>query len=152
MALALVLLGHKEHVSEERDLANFQNGDPMKTYPLEDKNGYRFGFEIESIYFISTKKICKTISTITGVSNIECRSLLIFSAEYHVVFDYLGDQFVVHEPHSDSSRYWIYPKEAPARKIDFAEIENAFIQYNPPILIKLFGDLMTLKFLKSTKS
>ena len=117
----------------------------MKTYSLEDENGFQFGFEIDNIY-IGLGKIIRLLSTLGGISKIKRRRLFDCKNEYHIEFDYLGEKIVVLEPYGDNSRYLIYPKETPDCKIDISEIENAFKQYKPPILIKIIGDLISLNF------
>ena len=117
----------------------------MKIYHLYKNNGSKFGFEIENVY-ISTKKIAKLLTTIKGVTNIKSRKLFDFGNEYHIEFDYNKYKFVVWEPFSDNSRYWICLKEDLSIEVDISDLENVFIKYNPPILVKIIGDILSLKF------
>jgi hypothetical protein len=66
----------------------------------------------------------------------------------HVTFKYLGLDYIVWEPFGDNSRYWIGPaqEDAQSSNTDVAPLANAFRDYQPPILVKMFGDLITLNF------
>jgi len=65
-----------------------------------------------------------------------------------VSFNYLGTEYIVWEPYGDNSRYWIGPKQTDGQllDIDIAPLANAFRDYDPPFLVKVFGDLITLNF------
>lgn len=121
----------------------------MKTYAIKDKKGFQLGFEIDNIY-IGIDKIVELLSTVNNVSNIRKRRLFDLRNEFHIEFDYAGIQFVVWEPYGDSSRYWICPMNM-QNKADMSDIENAFKEYKSPILIKLFGDIVSLKFIEEIR-
>jgi len=117
----------------------------MKTYPLLDESEFKVGFEIENVY-IGLGNIVKLISTIDKVKNVKRRRIFDFKKENHLEFDYCGDRFIVLEPFGDNSRYWIGPKEKPNKGIDISDIEKVFKSYQPPLLMRIFGDLISLNF------
>jgi hypothetical protein len=51
-----------------------------------------------------------------------------------LIFRYNGDDWVVHEPWGDNSRYWIGPKNAENHCIDVTPIHEAFIGYHAPVM------------------
>lgn len=122
----------------------------MKTYPLRDASGFEFGFEIENAY-IGLRTIAKLLSTIPDVMNISKRKLFEYSKPDLITFDYLGQRFVVSEPYGDNSRYWICPKDIVKDRIEITGIETVFSAYKPSWLVKLIGDIITLKFLPRVK-
>ncbi|MCY1311840.1 hypothetical protein D9M70_621990 [compost metagenome] len=66
--------------------------------------------------------------------------------EYLVSFQFSGHDYVVWEPFGDNSRYWIGPKEA-ERDVDVAELEKAFKPYQPALLRRFLGGLLSLRLL-----
>ena len=122
----------------------------MKIYPLEDKNGCKIGFEIESSY-ISLRKIVEILSTVDKVSKIQTRRLFERSNGKHIEFEFEGEWFVVMEPFGDNSRYWIGPKDKPKISINLSDIENAFEEYSPSIILEIIGDLVSFKINKILK-
>jgi hypothetical protein len=80
----------------------------------------------------------------------EKRKLFSRWEEIHIWFIYLNRECVVIEPFGDNSRYWIGPKN-PEEEFDISRLEQAFKQYQPPPIVRLIGDLVTLNF-KSLQS
>lgn len=117
----------------------------MKTYIIKDNNGNPFAFEIDNVY-ISIQKLAQIISTLKEIKNIKTRKLFEQKNEYHIEFEYAGYPFVVWEPFGDSSRYWIGPKDTENKTDKIKDIEEIIRNYKLPILIKLFGDLISLNF------
>ena len=120
----------------------------METYPIKDNNELQFGFEIDKVY-IGPKKIAQLLLEVPAVTNIECRRMFDFGNEIHVEFEYLSEKFVVWEPHGDSSRYWICPRnKQPLGEIDISALEWVFKQYRPSFFVKFLGDILSLNFIK----
>jgi hypothetical protein len=66
--------------------------------------------------------------------------------DVHVRFRYRGATFVVWEPHGDSSRYWIGPEDPERPRMDVGDLQATFDRYDPPLLLKIFGNLLSPKF------
>lgn len=115
----------------------------MKTYKLLRDDGCFFAFEIENAY-IRPKKVARILERIDGVTDVQV-SKFMASPDVRVEFKYSGYDFIVWEPFGDNSRYWIGPKEE-GESIDIASIERVFKDYRPPLVAKIFGDLITLNF------
>jgi hypothetical protein len=116
----------------------------VRTYPLKnDENGWQFGFEVDSV-FLTLRRIVNLLSSVEGISNLRRRRLFDLTNQYHIEFDFSGDSFVVLEPFGDNSRYWIVPREPNRTRKDISAIEKVFIEYQPPFLVKMLGDLITL--------
>lgn len=116
----------------------------MKIFELKREDGHVFAFEINNAY-IYPKKIAELLKTVNGVSNINLRKPFSSSSDIHLQFKYHGIDFIVWEPYGDSSRYWI----GPFRNNDFVDVgllEEIFKKYQPPLIIKFFGDVITLNF------
>lgn len=120
----------------------------MKTYTdVDQRNGRKFGFEIENSY-LGLKSIAKVLSRVVGVTNVETRSAFAKGwGENRLRFKYQGRDFVVWEPHGDSSRYWIGPPREDDR-IDVSVIEDAFKAYEPTPVARVIGDIVTLRVFK----
>lgn len=118
----------------------------MQTYPLFDKDGRRFAFEIEHV-FVGRRKIASLLRRVDGVSQVESRGTLLATNDVRVEFLYDGRPYVVWEPWSDSSRFWIGPKEDSDAAADVQQLERVFRDYRPPRLTQVLGDLkfFTLK-------
>jgi hypothetical protein len=52
-------------------------------------------------------------------------------------------RWAVVEPYGDNGRYWIYKIEEPDPSIDISILEDKFIEYKPPLLSKIYGDIVT---------
>ncbi|CAN5864888.1 hypothetical protein BH11PSE12_BH11PSE12_06240 [soil metagenome] len=118
----------------------------MNTYQVKDDLGHPFAFEVENAY-IRPRKIAELLAQTEGVSDISIRKLFGSSPDTHVKFKYFGTDFVVYEPFGDSSRYWIGPKdEQNYFSTPIEKMEEIFKRYQLPILIKIFGDVLTLNF------
>lgn len=118
----------------------------METYKLKTEDGTQFGFEIENVY-ISTFKIAKILSGVDGITNIQRRKLFhkYDDDEYRLMFDFNDDTYLIFEPFGDNSRYWIAPENSDYSTPKISVIEEIFRQYRPPILIKMLGDVISLK-------
>ena len=118
----------------------------METYKLDTEEGTQFGFEIENFY-ISTFKIAKLLSGVDGITNIQRRKLFhkYDDDSYRLMFDFNDETYLIVEPFGDSSRYWIYPRNSDHLSTKIAVIEAIFREYKPPILIKIIGDVISLK-------
>ena len=119
----------------------------MNTYPFHNHSGKTFAFEIESSY-IGVNKVASLLRSIQGVSDIRMRKLFSSPGDIHVEFIYMNEVFIVWEPYADSSRYWIGPKNENSKNVDIDAIERVFRQYCPHFVLKFFGDLVSLKFLR----
>lgn len=117
----------------------------MKTYPDENvQPDSAVGFEIDNIY-VSLRTVARILRDINGVTEVKKRRLFSKWEEIHIWFKYLNHECVVIEPFGDNSRYWIGPKSREER-FDISNVEVAFRQYQPPPIVKIFGDLITLNF------
>lgn len=124
----------------------------MRTYKLYKENGSLFAFEIENAY-IRPKKIGILLGVINGVTKVRVRKSFNLSDDVHVQFKYQDNDFIVWEPYGDNSRYWIGPSnEENSLDVDIEPLEEAFKNYKPQFLFKIFGDLMSLHFLKKRRS
>ena len=119
----------------------------MRTYELHRDDGYFLAFEIENVY-VRPKKIGEIINTVEGVTDVDVRKSSRASKDVHVNFKYLGIEYIVWEPFGDNSRYWIGPQKEGGQSsdIDISPLAKAFRDYEPPFLVKVFGDLITLNF------
>ena len=121
----------------------------MKTYEITSESGNAFAFEVENAY-ISVGKIRNLLINLDHVSNFTTRKPLSIDDEFRASFNYRGLDFIIIEPFGDSSRYWIglekeRCEEAPQK---IKQLEQIFIDYQPPFIIKLIADIITLKFIK----
>ncbi|MDH4554504.1 hypothetical protein E8F11_04795 [Pseudomonas sp. BN417] len=117
----------------------------MRTFPIKNAVGITYAFEIENVY-IPAGDVASTLARADGVSGTLPRRPS-RSDQYLVSFQFRGHDCVVWEPFGDKSRYWIGPKEA-ERDVDIAEVEKAFKQYQPALLRRLLGGLLSLRFLR----
>lgn len=116
----------------------------MKTYPIKDKTGRLYAFEIENAY-IGLRPLVGTISSVPGVSDIRSRAADERPDDVRVTFRFAGGAFVIVEPFGDNSRYWIGPVEDQAApSLDIEPIEASLRSYRPPMLRRVVGDLITL--------
>lgn len=116
----------------------------MRAHGLNREDGRLFAFEIENAY-IRPIKIASLLGEVDGVSNISLRKPFSSSSDVQLEFEYRGEDFIVWEPYGDSSRYWIGPKED-GDAVDINSLVKAFEEYQPPIIAKIVGDLITLNF------
>lgn len=116
----------------------------MNTYPLTLENGTVYAFELENTY-IRPRKVAEILAEIDGVTNIKLRKLFSSSSDTHVKFKYRNKDFMVWEPYGDSSRYWIGPINE-SDEISVSSLEYSFKQYKLPMLVKIFGNLVSLDF------
>lgn len=116
----------------------------MKTYPISDKakSEYPFAFEIENAY-VSLRKIDSILCALEDVSAVRRRKSFSSPSDIHIRFLFKGKEYVVWEPYGDSSRYWIGPDEN-VEPTEIGELKAVFDNYKPPVIVKLFGDMITL--------
>jgi hypothetical protein len=117
----------------------------MTTYPILDATGRRYAFEVESVYLTLSKGVT-VLKAVDGVSNLQKRRLFRRPMDVHVRFRYRGVAFVVWEPYADSSRYWIGPEHPERSQMDVADLQAAFDAYDPPLLLKVLGNLLSRRF------
>ena len=119
----------------------------MRTYELRRDDDYFLAFEIENVY-VRPKKVGEILSAVDGVTGVTVGKSSRESRDVHVKFKYQGIEYIVWEPFGDNSRYWIGPEQENGQSsdIDIAPLAKAFREYEPPFLVKVFGDLITLNF------
>lgn len=122
----------------------------MEIYPLTDRDGRVFAFEIDTAY-IGIRQIATLLRAVHGVSDLRIRRLFSLPSDVHIEFCFKGENYIVWEPFADNSRYWIGPKNDDYTQIDIQEIADAFQQYHAPFIIKFFGDMVSFKFLSRIK-
>lgn len=113
----------------------------MRVYEIKRKDGQVFAIEVDNVY-IRPAKIAKLLVAIDGVSNVRLRKPFSSPNEIHVAFKYMGEDFIVWEPYGDSSRYWVGPKFE-EKCVDIRALVKAIEKYDPPLLKKIIGDLIT---------
>jgi hypothetical protein len=118
----------------------------MQTYPLFDKDGRRFAFEIEHA-FVGGRKIASLLRSVEGVSGVVAHRTRLSNDDVRVEFFYAGKPYVVWEPWGDSSRFWIGPKEESNDAADIQPLECVFRDYRPPVITKVLGGIGSLTFL-----
>lgn len=117
----------------------------MQTYLGEGiESSSAIGFEIDNIY-VSLEKIVNILEGIHDVTVVKKRKLFTKWEGIHIWFNYLNHECVVVEPFGDSSRYWIGFNSL-EEGLDISVIESAFRQYQPPLIVKVLGDLIMLNF------
>lgn len=116
----------------------------MKTYPIHSESQSSRAFEIENAY-IRPRTIAALLADVEGITEVCLRKAFSSSSEIHVRFRYKDQECMVWEPYGDNSRYWIGP-ENEETSIDLGEVETVFKQYEPPLPVKIFGDLLSLNF------
>jgi len=121
----------------------------METFTVtEGKDGkgiYMFG--IENIY-ISLATIAHLLSGIPEVRDLQQRKLFGKWEGTHITFKFKGRDCVVMEPFGDNSLYWIGIQQEVEDKTDVSEIEECFKKYQIPIHRRIFGDMVSLRFLR----
>jgi hypothetical protein len=100
----------------------------VNTYPLKNKTGQVFAFEIDRL-LIGSRLISKVLRQIPGVTEIRVRRLFQRPFDIQAEFRFQDQQFMVWEPYADSSRYWIGPNTSDKEAIDISTIEMAFRDY-----------------------
>ena len=116
----------------------------MKIHIIQNDNGDDFAFELDSVY-IKKKKVAELLSGIDQVTDVKVRQSFSSPSDVHINFQYQGDEFMVWEPFADSSRYWIGP-EGKTCQLDIRALKSVFEDYQPQLIRKICGDLLTLNF------
>lgn len=82
----------------------------MKIYPIKDKEGRVFAFEVDG-FLLDRRRVCRILRSIPGVKMLRSPGSLSRSREDEFCeFEISGQRFVAWEPFGDSSRYWIGPE------------------------------------------
>lgn len=118
----------------------------MRTFPIVNEQKVVFAFEIENVY-IGSRTIARLVRSVLGVTDVRVRKPFTGSAEVHVEFQYHNQPYVVWEPFGDSSRYWIGPDDPDVSSPSIDAIERVFREYRPGLLRRVFGDVVSLKFI-----
>ena len=84
---------------------------------------------------------------VNGVTDVRRRKAFTKWEGYHAWFKFNEREFVIWEPHGDSSRYWIGPLREEDR-VDVSELQAAFERHNPSPVVTLFANLVSLRFLR----
>jgi len=87
------------------------------------------------------------LRTLPEVSAVRVRRMFVESTDGRVFFTYRGEPFVVWEMFGDNSRYWVGPEGESDQ--DIAKLERGVAAHRPRILRRIFGHLLTLRFLPS---
>ena len=93
----------------------------MKTYPILKEDGRLRAFEITSAW-LTFRPIYKVLRGVEGVTDIKRN----WFNEDRITFSYHSELFVINEPWSDNSRYWVGPKDPNTSKVDLAPLHKAF--------------------------
>lgn len=116
----------------------------MKTYPTSSETGGVAAFEVDNAY-ISPRTIGTLLRASGLATDVQVRRPFSRQSDFHLTFAYMGHNFVVWEPHGDSSRYWVGPRADKDKSVDLRELEAVFKGYEPSVLRKLFGALISLE-------
>ena len=104
----------------------------MKTYPLLNDTGEMTGFEVSNIFFPSSASICRFIAKCPGVNVTTQRKMFESGNEIHAEFTFDGTKFVVWEPFSDNSRFWIGPSDGETGAATSTQKLREFVSSNWP--------------------
>ena len=119
----------------------------MRTYPVGgDADG--FAFEIDHVY-LRRETIVHLLNMVDGVTDVHLGGGFGSRDDIRVEFKCQGHDYIVMEPFGDNSRYWIGPKggkDDVAVAANMGKIKAVFARYRPPLAVKIFGDLVSLKF------
>lgn len=104
-----------------------------------------FAFEIANIY-IGVRRLRTLLSSVNCFGEFFGREEWPENGEFRLGFTCAGHEFVVLEPYGDSSRYWIGPIEGKegAGAVVIDDIEIVFLNYEPPLPIRLIGNVLSL--------
>lgn len=116
----------------------------MKVHRILSDDGNLFAFEIDNAY-IRLQKIAALLDAVDNVSNLRLRKPFSSSSDVHIEFEYCGEDYMVWEPYGDSSRYWIGPREE-RETVDINALVEVFEQYQPPMVERIIGNIITLRF------
>lgn len=105
------------------------------------------GFEVENIY-VGLNAIFHMLNPIPGVSDVRKRKIFCRWGSVRLRFKFMGDDYIVDEPFDDNSRYWVGPVD-PGNLRDITPLKSAFIKYEPGLVRRVIGDVLTLKFVRS---
>lgn len=114
----------------------------VRTYPMH-KEGRLVGFQFDNVY-LSVRKAADLLSEVSGVTDVELRKPFSAFDGAHIRFKYQGEPLLMLEPFGDNSRYLIGLAEPSEATPDVQPLQAAFDGYQPNLLRKLMGDLLTL--------
>lgn len=121
----------------------------MKTYSIKTEAGYPFAVEVDAALY-GLRNLARTIAEVEGVSDMVVRKPFSHTGDVRATFRYQGEQFAILEPFGDNSRYWIGPAgQTPQR--DISPIEARVGTFQPSVLRRLIGSLVTLNFSALTR-
>lgn len=120
----------------------------MKTFPVRSASGRSRAFEIENIY-LSMRQLRRLIGEADRVHNVRVPGRREQREGVRLEFDYDGEPYMIWEPYADNSRFWIGPRAEPTGEESpgIRALELRLENYRVPILWRLLGDLLSLKFL-----
>jgi hypothetical protein len=116
----------------------------MKTYPIRDDAGRPFAVEVDIALF-GLRNLARVIATVEDVSEVSVCKPFSRSGDVRATFRYQGKEFAVVEPFGDNSRYWIGPA-GQTRHQDISPIEAQLAAFQPSVLRRVIGSLITLNF------
>jgi hypothetical protein len=119
----------------------------MRTYPVGG-GADGFAFEIDHVY-LRRETIVHLLNMVDGVTDVRLGGRFGSTDDIRVEFKCQGHDYIVMEPFGDNSRYWIGPKggkDDVGAAANMGKIKAAFDGYRPPLAVKIFGDLVSLKF------
>lgn len=101
----------------------------MHTFPIKDEDGTVFAFEIDAP--LLGWRLARRLRAAPGVSDVRPRRWWVGSPDVHIRFRYRGREYVVVEPHGDSSRWWVGPDGEKAPHMPLDELERAIARREP---------------------
>ena len=117
----------------------------MRTFPIENADGALRAFEVEQA-FLTRRSLRNLVASVQGVESVETPRAADGDREIRLRFECDGAIFEVWEPHGDNSRYWIGPAEEPTEdSSSLARLEEVFRRYQPPILLRVVGNLLSFR-------
>ncbi len=104
----------------------------MKTFPLIDQDGALSGFEIPSVYFLTSASVSRFFARCPGVTVTKQRKLFERGNEVHAELILDGAKFIVWEPFGDNSRFWVGPSDESKGALDGVRKIQSFVSTNWP--------------------
>jgi hypothetical protein len=105
----------------------------MRTYPLYDKSGAMFAFEVDN-WVVSPRRLSHLVRSGLGAVVTQGPRGFFSREDWRLRFLYAGVEFEVWEPFGDNSRYWIGPVgKSPQRTDAIDDIHNILANYKPTV-------------------
>ena len=118
----------------------------MNTVILAIDQGKIYSFSFENAYV--TLGITRNIlMNNPEISNIKLFRWSLTSGDKRITFRFRDIDYVIYEPFGDNSDYFVEPVDSKLGEVDLTDIQLLFEEYKPPILLKLVGDIISLKFI-----